>query len=143
MTKYTEDNIKVRVRFSESDAMGVVWHGNYLKYFEDGREKLGETFGMSYMDIANAGFVVPIVGVEVKYLAPVTFGQHVNVICRLIDSKAAKIIHEYEIWNLETNKVSCKGRTEQVFLEQQSKELQLVYPDFYIQWKAQIDWKIK
>lgn len=141
--KFIVDETTVRVRFSESDAMGVVWHGNYLKYFEDGREKLGDTYGMSYMDIANAGFVVPIVGVEVKYLSPVTFGQQIKVVCKLIDSKAAKIIHEYEIWNLETNKISCKGRTEQVFLEQKSKELHLIYPDFYFNWKSQLDWNTK
>ena len=48
--KYIEDKVQVRVRFSEVDAMGVVWHGNYLKYFEDGREKLG---AQSEWDIAG------------------------------------------------------------------------------------------
>lgn len=143
MSKYIEDSTTVRVRFSESDAMGVVWHGNYLKYFEDGRERLGDQFGMSYLNIANAGFVAPIVSVDVKYLSPITFGQEVKVICRLIDSKAAKIIHEYEIWNNETNQISCKGRTEQVFLDEKSRSLELTYPDFYSEWKSKLPWKTK
>lgn len=141
--EYIEDNVEVRVRFSESDAMGVVWHGNYLKYFEDGRERLGDTYGMSYMSISDAGFVVPIVNVNVKYLSPITFGQKVKVTCRLINTTAAKIVHEYEIWNLATNKISCKGQTEQVFLHQESKELHLNYPDFYAAWKAAIKWSSK
>ena len=43
--------IEFDIRFSETDAMGVVWHGNYLKYFEDGREAFGKEFGMEYLDI--------------------------------------------------------------------------------------------
>ncbi|MEO9802370.1 MAG: acyl-CoA thioesterase [Reichenbachiella sp.] len=143
MKQFVEDSVEVRVRFSESDAMGVIWHGNYLKFFEDGREKLGEHFGMSYLDISKAGYVVPIVNVEVKYLAPVTFGQKIKVICHLVDAKAAKIIHEYEIWNLATNQISCKGRTEQVFLNQDTKSLQLNYPEFYEKWKKNLPWKQK
>jgi len=136
-----EDWLNVRVRFSESDAMGVVWHGNYLKYFEDGREKLGKTFNMSYMDIYGAGYVVPIVKVEVDYKSPIQYGQDIRVICRLLDSKAAKIIHEYEIWNESENKLSCKGKTVQVFINNETKELDLTYPSFYANWKSKIEWQ--
>lgn len=133
----------VRVRFSESDAMGVVWHGNYLKYFEDGREKLGETYLMTYLDIASKGYFVPIVHVDVKYKSPITFGQRIKVVCRLIESQSAKIIHEYEVWNLDKNIVSCEGRTEQVFLRQETNELELYYPEFYKDWKSKLNWQVK
>ncbi|UXP30766.1 acyl-CoA thioesterase [Reichenbachiella agarivorans] len=139
--EYIEESILVRARFSEVDAMGVVWHGNYLKYFEDGRENLGEKFGMSYMEIANNGFFVPIVHADIKYKSPITFGESIKITCRLIKTRAAKLIHEYEVLNLESGAISCLGRTEQVFLNSQTRELELGYPDFYTQWIANIEWK--
>ena len=134
------DSISVRVRFSEVDAMGVVWHGNYLKYFEDGRENLGETHGMTYMDIANHGFFIPIVNVDIKYKSPITFGQNIRIDCKLLNSRAAKLIHEYSVWNLDTNQLSCQGTTEQVFLDKNSRELVLNYPSFYEEWVKKTNW---
>lgn len=138
--RYIENKVTMRVRFSEVDAMGVVWHGNYLKYFEDGRETLGEKLGMSYMDIANEGYVIPIINVQVDFKAPATFGEPVEITCRLIESQAAKIVHEYEVKNLKTGKLCCTGTTQQVFLEDSTRELELVFPDFYIKWKNQLSW---
>ncbi|MBU2884841.1 acyl-CoA thioesterase [Gilvimarinus agarilyticus] len=138
--EYIEASISVRARFSEVDAMGVVWHGNYLKYFEDGREHLGETSNMSYMDIAKRGYFVPIVTAHVDYKSPLTFGDRIQITCRLIKSRSAKLIHEYEVKNLENNKVSCLGRTEQVFLNADTKELELTYPSFYEEWIGKTAW---
>ncbi|MGL1886417.1 MAG: acyl-CoA thioesterase [Reichenbachiella sp.] len=138
--KFIEDKVEVRVRFSEVDAMGVVWHGNYLKYFEDGREQLGERYGMSYLDMANHGFVVPIVHADVNFKSPITFGQTIEITCRLYNSKAAKIIHEYEVLNLDSGQISCVGKTQQVFLNNDSRELELLYPDFYSEWKDKQEW---
>ena len=141
--KYIDQTSSINVRFSDSDAMGVVWHGNYLKYFEDSREKLGDEFGMSYMDIYNAGFFVPITQVEIKYKAPIVYGQKVSVKCVLIKTQAAKIVYEYEVINAQTMEVICKGKTEQVFIDRETKELELVYPDFYKEWLDSLPWQTK
>ncbi|HET6225857.1 MAG TPA: acyl-CoA thioesterase, partial [Bacteroidia bacterium] len=50
---------EVPVRFSEVDALGIVWHGHYLKFFEDGREAFGRQYGLGYLDIHKEEFVVP------------------------------------------------------------------------------------
>jgi len=139
--KFIEDSVRVRVRFSESDAMGVVWHGNYLKFFEDGRESLGEKFGMSYLDMYAQGLVVPIVGVNVNYKSPVHFGEEVEVRIKLIYTRAAKIVHHYEIWNMTTNKLSCVGQTDQVFLNEKTRSLELFYPAFYLEWFDKLNWQ--
>ena len=55
---------RVHVRFSETDAMGVVWHGNYLKFFEDGREAFGREFGLSYTTIYDNGYTAPVVDIH-------------------------------------------------------------------------------
>jgi acyl-CoA thioester hydrolase len=137
--KYLQNEIEIAVRFSEVDAMNVVWHGNYLKYFEDGREALGAAHGLNYLDIAHMGFFVPIVHSEIDHLWPIEYGSRVKVISRLVDTPAAKIIHEYELWDVGKDKLSARGQTIQVFVTLQ-KDLILTVPDFFAEWKEKRNW---
>lgn len=137
--KYIEHDITVNIRFSEVDAMNVVWHGNYLKFFEDGREALGVKYNLEYLDFAEKGFFAPIVRSEIEHLAVVEYGHKIKVTTRLYESPAAKLIHEYEVFNLTTNKISAKGKTVQVFVNLK-KELVLSMPEFYDEWKSKITW---
>jgi acyl-CoA thioester hydrolase len=137
--RYVQSEIEIKVRFSEVDAMRVVWHGNYLKYFEDAREALGLEQKLNYLDIAARGFFVPIVHSEIDHLWPITYGSKAKVVARLIDTRAAKIIHEYEVWDLDENKLSARGKTIQVFITMERK-LELNIPDFFEQWKAGLKW---
>lgn len=139
--KFIEDSTLVRVRFSESDAMGVVWHGNYLKYFEDGRESLGKKFEMTYQDMYAKGFVVPIVNANLSYKAPIQFGDEMEITTKLIFTQAAKLIYEYKVYNLSSKKLSCVGKTEQVFLKESSRSLELFMPQFYKDWLNRIKWQ--
>jgi acyl-CoA thioester hydrolase len=141
--KCIEDSTNVRVRFSESDAMGVVWHGNYLKYFEDGRESLGKKFKMTYQNMYKKGFVIPIVNVKLNYKSPIHFGEEMKVITRLVFTPAAKVVHQYEVWNLSSGKLSCEGHTEQVFLNENTRSLELFTPSFYAEWLNSLSWKEK
>ncbi len=126
------------IRFSETDAMGVVWHGNYLKYFEDGREAFAKQFGMSYLEIHSHQYFVPIVKSEINHKSPIYYGQRAKIITKMIPSKAAKIIFEYEIINLSTQLISAKGSTTQVFLREKSRELELQFPAFYVDWEKKV-----
>lgn len=130
--------IEFDIRFSETDAMGVVWHGNYLKYFEDGREAFGKKFGMQYLDIYSRGYYTPIVKSNINHKSPLYYGQRAKIITTMIPNKAAKIIFEYEIINLTTNKISAIGSTMQVFLMEQTREMDINIPDFYIEWEAKL-----
>lgn len=61
----------LRVRFSEVDSMQIVWHGEYVRYFEDGREAFGREFaGLGYMDIHASGYTAPIVELQLQYKKP-------------------------------------------------------------------------
>lgn len=139
-SKFIEHQIDIRIRFSEVDAMNVVWHGNYLKFFEDGREALGTEYGLHYLDFADKGYFVPIVKSSIEHLATASYGDELRVTTRLYYSRAAKIIHDYEVFNLTTNKISAKGTTMQVFVTL-DKELFLTNPDFYEEWKEAQNWK--
>lgn len=129
------------MRFSEVDAMGVVWHGNYLKFFEDGRESFGNKNGLSYMDVYKNGYFTPIVKSELNYRSPIYFGDELEVHSKLIYSKAAKIIFTYEVWNLTKDVLSAEGKTVQVFLNEKTREMEWFQPDFYQDWINKMDWK--
>jgi len=126
--------IEINVRFSETDAMGVVWHGNYLKFFEDGREAFGEEYGIPYLAVYDNGFFIPIVKTEIDYKSSVKFGQRIKIITRFIPSRAAKIVFEYEVVNMNTGELAAKGKTIQVFTSREDGILQLLIPDFYADW---------
>src|SRR5690606_17666498 len=66
---------KIRVRFNETDPLGIVWHGYYIAYFEDGREAFGRHFGISYLEIKNQGYTTPIVKSVCEHKLPLRYGE--------------------------------------------------------------------
>lgn len=134
------DATRIKIRFSEVDSMRVVWHGQYIRYFEDGREAFGEKYGLSYNDIYNNGYTAPIVDLTCQYKAPLTFGEEAIVETRYIATDAAKIIFEYTVYRSDGVTVAATGSTIQVFLNNKN-ELELVNPEFYLNWKQQ--WEIR
>lgn len=130
------NEIEFDIRFSETDAMGVVWHGNYLKYFEDAREAFGKKFGMEYLDIYSEGYFTPIVKSEINHKSPLYYGERAKILIKYIPTKAAKLIFEYEIVNLVSGKISATGSTTQVFLTETTRKLNLNKPDFFIDWET-------
>lgn len=127
---------EVRVRFAETDPLGIVWHGNYIQYFEDGREAFGRHHGISYLDQKNYNFSTPIVESKCAHKLPLTYGDVATIKTTYVDSEAAKMIFTYEILNPE-GKVVCTGRTVQVFVEL-GGELSLVIPKFFTDWNKKV-----
>lgn len=130
---------KIRVRFSETDAMGVVWHGNYAKFFEDGREHFGNEYGIAYMQVRAAGYTIPVVEMTCSYRKSLTFGEEIVVETGYVPTDAAKIQFEYAIYRASDNELMASGTTVQVFLDNEG-HLQLTNPDFYQEWKRK--WNI-
>ncbi|MGZ3863739.1 MAG: acyl-CoA thioesterase [Bacteroidia bacterium] len=126
---------EVIVRFSDCDALQMVWHGNYVQYFEDGREDFGRKFEFGYWDVYKQhGLAVPLTHLECDFKKFVTFGEKIKIETTLVDSPAAKIIFEYKIFN-QKNELVCTGKTIQVFLHVDKKELMITMPPFFEAWK--------
>jgi len=132
-----EVETEIEVRFSEVDSMGVVWHGNYLKYLEDGREDFGKKNGIAYLDFFKHKVVTPLVSVQCNYKMPLFYGDSAIVHTKYIDCEAAKIIFEYNIIKKGTNELIATAQTTQVFLNM-NRELLLTFPDFYVKWKKKM-----
>lgn len=127
---------KVRVRFHEVDPLGIVWHGNYISYMEDGREDFGENFGISYLDVKANGFSTPIIESSCKHRASLKYGDYATVETTYVDTDAAKLIFEYKIFNPK-GKIACIGKTIQVFVDDNG-ELSLTLPSFFQKWKKKV-----
>ena len=123
------------VRFSEVDSMGIVWHGSYVKYFEDGREEFGKKFGIGYMHIFRNGFYAPLVDLNFQFKKPLPYETTAVVETKYINTQAAKIQFEYRIFLPSDNSIICTGSSTQVFLD---KNYQLIWfiPPFYDEWKT-------
>lgn len=131
----------LRVRFSEVDSMEVVWHGEYVRYVEDGREAFGRQYGIGYTDIRDAGYVVPIVELDVQYKQFLKYGESAIVETRYIRTDAAKILFEYVIFRESDETVVATGSSIQVFVNKATGLLELNNPDFYKKWKEK--WEIR
>lgn len=129
------DTTSVRVRFSEVDSMQVVWHGEYIRYFEDGREAFGRRYaGIGYADIARSGYLAPVVDARLQFKSPLRVNDVATVETRYIDSEAAKICFEYTIRRQSDGEVVATGSTMQVFVDH-DYELILLQPDFFAEWR--------
>lgn len=129
------DTHQFKVRFNEADPLGIVWHGHYIKYFEDGREGFGHRYDLTYLDIFNHGFFVPIVNINCDFKKTLKYGQEAIVETMFVDCLAAKIIFNFRIVTPDTNQLVATGSSTQVFLDKQNNQLQLSNPDFFLEWK--------
>jgi len=125
---------RIQVRFSEVDSMGIVWHGSYPLYFEDAREEFGRLYHLEYMHMYELGFYAPLVELTFNYKKPIRHRDIINVIITYKDTEAAKILFDYEIYNVGTGELVATGHSTQVFLNR-DYELEWSVPDFFVGWK--------
>lgn len=134
--KTIKNNYEFQVPFRDCDSLKIVWHGNYLAYFEDGREAFGRAHGISYSDVQSQGFVVPIVKSVCEYKLSLKYGEVATVETTFVETAAAKMIFRYKIYN-QAKKIVCTGETIQVFLDLNGV-LQLNNPKFFEDWKKKV-----
>jgi acyl-CoA thioester hydrolase len=119
------------------DVLGIVWHGHYIKYFEDGREDFGRKYGLGYMDFYREGFLVPIVSIQCDYKRPLIYGDELNIRTVYEPSDAAKLIFHYFIYRNNEQELVAQGKSVQVFLSRADQQLQIINPPFFESWKTQ------
>jgi acyl-CoA thioester hydrolase len=125
---------EIKIRFSEVDSMGIVWHGSYVKYFEDGREAFGKKYNIGYMDAYNNGFQIPLVKLNFDYIKSLKYNDIAILRTTYIDTPAAKINFEYELRRKSNNELITTGESIQIFMNMYG-ELHLTTPEFVKEWK--------
>jgi len=126
---------EVLVRFNEADPLGIVWHGHYIRYFEDGREAFGNLYDLGYLEVYKLGYVIPVVSVQCDYKRSLRYGDRVIVETKFIPTDAAKLKFTYRLYNAATGELVATGSSVQVFLSKEDSVLQLSNPPFFEAWK--------
>ena len=94
-----EHQIQVRVRYSETDQMRVVYHGNYVPYFEMGRVEWLRNKGLSYKSLEESGIALPIVSMTINYKKPARYDDLLTVITKFKSQCGVKVEFDCEIRN--------------------------------------------
>ncbi len=110
-TEYPAFPLDITVRFAETDQMGVVHHSEYVVWFEAGRVAWMAAAGMSYTEIAGAGYNFAVTDLQCRYRDAIRFGDAVQVITRLGSLRSRQVEFVYEIRNPHTRAIYADGHT--------------------------------
>ncbi|MCL2243183.1 MAG: acyl-CoA thioesterase [Treponema sp.] len=121
----------INIEFYDLDPMKIVWHGNYIKYFETGRRVLLEKIKFGFKDMEEAGFAFPIIELSAKYIEPLRFNDKVIIKAILMEYENRLKI-KYEIRNDETGIITTKGMSTQMAINMIKNESCFVCPKILI-----------
>jgi acyl-CoA thioester hydrolase len=130
-----EHQLQIRVRYAETDQMGVVYHGNYAQYFEMGRVEWLRNLGVSYKWMEDNGVMLPVVNLSMNYKKPAKYDDLLTVKTILKSQTGVKIEFDYEIYN-EKNELLTTGYSMLVFVDMKSGRP--VTPPIYVTEKIKV-----
>ena len=123
--------VKDRVRFVETDLMGVVHHSNYLRWFEMARVEYLRTANVLLPDLIADGILFPITEVQCKYRQSAYFDEMIRVEARLVDFSRAKLCFAYRVVRETDNVLLAEGITQNVFTDEKGRVIRL--PQLYFE----------
>lgn len=127
-----ESQVSYVIPFYDLDPLCIVWHGNYLKYFEKAREALLTQIGYSYLDMSETDYIFPIVESHVKYISPLVHAQEITITAMLVEYEN-RIKIAYKIIDNKTGRKCTEGYTTQVTVTKSTKELEFQSPNNFIE----------
>ncbi|MDT6961914.1 acyl-CoA thioesterase [Cupriavidus sp. SZY C1] len=127
MSKVFHHAITLTPAFHDLDPMNVVWHGNYIRYFELARCALLQTIDYDYPQMRDSGYAWPVVDLRVKYVRPLVYGQAVVVHASIVEWENRLKI-DYEIRDAASGQRLTKGYSIQVAVDIETQEMLYVCP---------------
>lgn len=112
--------IKVRVRYAETDQMGFCYYGNYAQFCEIGRVEALRDLGMSYKNMEQEGVMLPVSEYTIQYKIPAKYDDLLTVVTSVVKLEGTRIYFEYQILN-EENKTVAEATTTLVFVSKKTK----------------------
>jgi acyl-CoA thioester hydrolase len=101
--------ITIRVRYAETDRMGLLHHANYLVYFEQARTELLRSLGVAYRDLEDQGYLLVLTRVQVQYRRPAYYDDLLTVRTTVARTTLVKIVHHYQV--LRGDELLAEGET--------------------------------
>jgi acyl-CoA thioester hydrolase len=122
------------VRYAETDAMGVVHHGSYITYFEEGRSNYARQRGSDYASFEREGYFLLVAEIQARYLKPARYGQRVTVRCWIEDLKSRSLTFAYEILDADAGEMFVTGWSKHICITQDGQVARL--PDSWRKWEV-------
>lgn len=118
----------VRVRYAETDQMGVVYYGNYAQYFEVGRVEFLRERGMSYREMEEDGVMLPVVHLEVNYKKSALYDELLTIETEIVEKPTVKISFNHKIYN-KKKELLVTGKVVLVFMEIENRKIKKASSD--------------
>ncbi|MFK7749714.1 MAG: acyl-CoA thioesterase [Kordia sp.] len=112
--------IKTRIRYAETDQMGVVYHGNYVQFIEMGRTEWLRALGISYRELEEMGVMLPVISIQINYKKSAYYDDVLTVRTTLKKLPSVKIEFEYEIYN-KSKEIITNGNAVLAFINMKTK----------------------
>jgi acyl-CoA thioester hydrolase len=112
----------LRVRYAETDQMGIVYYGNYSQYYEVGRVEAIRSLGISYKEIESNGILMPVTKMNIKYVLPAKYDDLLKIVTIVKEKPDKRISFRTEIYNMNEELINF-GEVTLVFLETETKKV--------------------
>ncbi|MDR2770519.1 MAG: acyl-CoA thioesterase [Clostridiales Family XIII bacterium] len=124
---------ETRVIYADTDAMGVAYHGNFIKWFEIGRTEYLRQIGYPYAELEKKGIWLPVTEVACKYRRPALYDDRLDIVCRVDDLGGASIVMAYEILRKADGELLAAGKTWHGITDHNLRPVRLkrLMPDLY------------
>jgi len=123
--------VEIQVPFFDVDSMDVVWHGHYVKYLEIARCALLDKLHYGYLQMRDSGYAWPVIDLQLRYIRPARFGQHIRVRADLVEWEN-RLKLNYLITDAQTSERMSRGSSVQVAVDMSSGDMQLVSPNILL-----------
>ncbi|MBR4448979.1 MAG: acyl-CoA thioesterase [Treponema sp.] len=138
-TKFLENTVEFKIDFFEVDSMRIVWHGNYINYFERARCAFLDKIGYNYIAMEESGYIFPVTEVKCKYVKSLHFGDMCRAKAILVEYENM-IKFNFELYNAKTGELTTKGSVSQMCIDAKTGETQFVCPQI---WRDKVEKCIK
>ncbi|TKF22700.1 acyl-CoA thioesterase [Vibrio genomosp. F6] len=122
--------VELITSFQDADPMGVIYHGNFFRFFEEARRVLMDKIQYNYLDMQASGYMWPIIDTRVKYVKAIPFNHSIRISARLTEWEN-RLRVDYQIHDVKTGARMCKAHTTQVAVGIKDQEMCFVSPTIF------------
>ncbi|MBQ3645459.1 MAG: acyl-CoA thioesterase [Synergistaceae bacterium] len=118
-----KQSTKVRVRYGETDKMGVAYYGNYMNWFEVGRSDFCRAMGKSFAEWENEGILLPVVEAYCRYKSSLLYDEEIEIETTVTKISKVSVVFECKIFHADSKKLAAEGYTKHAFISKDGKLL--------------------
>jgi acyl-CoA thioester hydrolase len=137
MDPYFISTREIQLLYADTDMMGVIYHANYLKYFELGRTGFIEDLGYKYLDMENQGYYAPVYDIQITYKKPLRYGDRGFVKTWVELNDGIKTIYGYHIIN-GAEEICAEGTSTHIIVKKDSfrpTSFKRAFPEWYLKYE--------